>query len=81
MKDFLIYLVTQLIDEPKQLKVEEKEENGQVVYYLQLAKDDMGKVIGKNGKIIHAIRSLVKVLAVKENKLIRIELVEDAPVA
>ena len=44
------------------------------VLELQVAKEDIGKIIGKNGKVIQAIRNIAKILAVKENKHIRIEI-------
>ncbi len=76
MKDFLIYLLTQITDHPDEISVTESSIGPQVVFSVHTHPQDMGKVIGKEGKIIHAIRNLVKVLAVKEDKLVRVELVE-----
>lgn len=78
MKDFLEYLIKQLIDHPDELVVEEESKDTETVFSLNLNKEDIGKVIGRDGKIIHAIRNLVKVLAIKEGKLVRVEIKESA---
>ncbi|KKR32219.1 MAG: hypothetical protein UT63_C0049G0018 [Candidatus Gottesmanbacteria bacterium GW2011_GWC2_39_8] len=77
MKDLLSFILGKLVDFPEQVQIEEKEtgENA-YLYEVTLAKEDMGKVIGKEGKIIKAIRTIVKIPAVKEGKLVRIELLE-----
>lgn len=76
MKDFLVYLVTQLVDHPDKVEISENTLEGQTILTIKLEKEDMGKVIGKEGKIIHAVRNLVKVLAIKEGKQVRVELLE-----
>lgn len=76
MKDLLLYLVSNIVDNPKETEIIETENMGATVYTIKLKKEDMGKVIGKEGKIIHAIRNLAKVLAIKDGKQVRIELTE-----
>lgn len=78
MKDFLLYLVKQLTDHPESVLVDEKEIDQQVVFTLTLDKEDMGKVIGKEGKIIYAIRNLMKVRGIKEGLQVRVEIAESA---
>ena len=75
MKDFLIYLISQIIDQPDILKVEEipLDENS-YQYNISCSQEDMGKIIGKEGKIIQAVRSVAKILAVKKNLRVRIQL-------
>jgi len=77
MKDFLNYLLKNIVDHPDDISVEEHELGE---YSIQLTihanQEDIGKIIGREGKIIQALRSLVKVLAVKENKQVRIEIAE-----
>jgi predicted RNA-binding protein YlqC (UPF0109 family) len=77
MKDFLTYIVSQIIDNPEDLSIEETEP-GENIYQYTIAtdKNDMGKVIGKSGKIIQAIRNLAKIIAIKDNRQVRIELKE-----
>lgn len=76
MKDFLFYIISLLVDYSQEVNIEEKPiENNMYQYLISVNKEDMGKVIGKEGKIIQAIRNVAKIIAVKESKQIRIELV------
>lgn len=76
MKNLLIWLVKAIVDNPKMVKVSERQENGQSALQLSLSKEDVGKVIGKGGKTIKSLRNLVRVRAIKEGKRVNIELVE-----
>lgn len=78
MKKALEYIVTQIVDEPKDVEVTEQEDNGMVNFTIKVASSDMGKIIGKNGKVIRAIRNVIKISAIKQNKKINIELTETA---
>lgn len=77
MKNALNYILSCIVDDQEQLKITETEENGGLNYSVQVAKEDMGKVIGKNGKIIKAIRNVVKIPAIKQGKKIYISLSEN----
>lgn len=76
MKDLLEYLVNSLVDNPKKVEIAESEENGMVIFTVKADSADMGKLIGKGGKIIRSLRSLMYVRAVKENKRIQLILQE-----
>ena len=77
MKDLLEYLAKELVSKPKEVKINEtKEENGTVHLSLSVSPDDMGMIIGKGGKTITAIRSLVKTAAAKAGKKVFLELEE-----
>lgn len=76
MKDLLLYIVKNLVTYPDDLKVEEEEQNNNVLLKLYVNKEDMGKIIGKEGKIIKAIRALLKVRAINEKKRVELQLVE-----
>lgn len=66
-----------LVDHPEQVVVtEEKDEQGSVLQ-LKVAADDMGKVIGKQGRIAKALRTVVKAAAIKENKKVVVEIVSE----
>jgi hypothetical protein len=78
MKKALEYIVTQIVDDPKKVEISENEENGMINFAIQVAATDMGKIIGKNGKVIRAIRNVVKIAAIKQNKKINIALTETA---
>lgn len=70
MEEFLKYLITQLVDKKEAIKISKTEENQTVIFTIGVAPTDMGKIIGKEGRIISAIRNLLKILAVKGKKKI-----------
>lgn len=76
MKDALLYIVSSIVDNPKKVNIEETEQDEITNFAVTVAKEDMGKVIGKEGKIIRAIRNLMKIPAIKQNKRINIVLNE-----
>ena len=67
MTDVIEYLAKALVDEPDEVKVQERDDGGRVMVRLDVAEGDWGKVIGKGGRIATALRSMVKVAAVKED--------------
>ena len=67
MKDFLQYLVKNIVTQPDKVVIDEQNEMGFENLYLSVAPEDMGKVIGKEGRIIRALRDLVRILALKSN--------------
>ncbi len=78
MKNLLEYLVKSIVEQPESVKVEETSTpEGFVNLQLTVAPEDMGMVIGKGGRIIRALRNLVRVKAIKENKRVNVELVEN----
>ena len=76
MKDILTYIVTSIVDNADEVTVEESEENGIVEFTVSVPKAEIGKVIGKDGKVIRAIRNVLKVAAIKQQKKIHISLQE-----
>lgn len=78
MKDFLEYLIKNIVDKPDEAAVtEDIDQMGVVNLSIHVDPIDMGKVIGKSGKIIRALRDLVRVLAVKENRRVNVILTEE----
>ncbi len=76
MKELLTVIAKNLVDDKDSVVVTESiRENGEIVLSLKVAEDDMGKVIGKHGRIAKAIRSVVKVSAINENKKVFIEII------
>ncbi len=63
-----------LVDHPDQVRVEEENERDRVIFYLDVAEGDMGKVIGKEGRIANAMRTLLKVAATRENVRVSLEI-------
>lgn len=76
MKEFLSYLVTNVAKKPMDVNVEEVVDGNTYVYNISVNADDMGLVIGKNGRIINSIRALAKSKAIKEGIMININLLE-----
>lgn len=76
MKETLHYIISAIVDNPKDVSIEEKEEEGIVNLIISVAQEDMGKVIGKGGKVIRAIRNIMKIKAMKHNIRINISLAE-----
>lgn len=65
MKELIEYIARAIVDNPDEVVVREEEEGDRIVFYLQVAESDMGKVIGKQGRIANAMRTLLKVAAAK----------------
>ena len=74
MKGLLEVIAKSLVDNPDEVVVTEKETEKGLVLELKVAPSDMGKVIGKQGRIAKAIRSVVKAAASRENKLVSVEI-------
>ena len=76
MKDLLLYIAQNLVDNPEEVTVTEVEQNGEWLYELRVAPADMGKVIGRQGRIAKEIRSLMKAVAQRQGKRISVEIVD-----
>ena len=76
MEELVSFIAKNLVDEPDSVKVETREEGDTVVISLSVAPGDMGKVIGKQGRIAKALRTVVKAAAVKENKKVVVEIIQ-----
>ena len=76
MKDLLIQIVKSLVDNPEQVQVNEIESTQTVVLELKVAKSDMGMIIGKQGKMANALRSLLNAASGKAGKRHMLEIVE-----
>lgn len=76
MKELLEMIARSLVDEPEKVTVNSIEEENSVILELKVSKEDMGKVIGKQGRIAKAIRAIVKAAAVKEDKRVNVEIIQ-----
>ena len=74
MKELLITLAKNLVSQPELVEVFEEEQDGVTILRLKVGDDDMGKVIGKQGRIARAIRTVVKAAAISENKRVNVEI-------
>lgn len=75
MKDLLLYIAQNLVDNPDEVVVNEKVTDSETVYELSVAPSDMGKVIGRQGKIARDIRILMRAVAQKSGKRISVDIV------
>ncbi len=75
MRELVEYIAKSLVDDPGQVRVTETRHGNTTVLELQVAPDDMGRIIGKNGRIANAIRVLVRVPAAKQGKRVSLDIV------
>jgi predicted RNA-binding protein YlqC (UPF0109 family) len=78
VKDFLEYVARSLVEKPDAVWVEVDEEDGDTILTLGVDQDDMGRVIGRDGRIANAIRSLLRVMATRDGRHVELEIVSDA---
>lgn len=77
MNQLLLDLVSSIVDHPNEVSVEETmDDQGMTMLRLKVHPEDIGRVIGKEGKIITALRTLMRLAAMKQGKRVRIELIE-----
>lgn len=76
MKELVEVIAKSLVDHPEDVRVEEKQQNRQVTLELHVDEDDMGKVIGRQGRIAKAMRTVVKAAATRENKKVSVDIIE-----
>ena len=75
MKELVETIAKSLVDNPEMVQVNEVAGEQSIILELKVAPDDMGKVIGKQGRIAKAIRTVVKAAAIKENKRVVVEII------
>ena len=76
MKELVTFIAKALVDKPEDVQVEEVEKDDMIVEELRVAKEDLGKVIGKQGRTARAIRTLLTATASKIDKRARLEIIE-----
>lgn len=77
MKEFLEYVARALVDKPDAVQVEVEEEEDEVSLILTVDQEDMGRVIGRDGRIANAIRSLLRVMGTRDGRHVELEIVTD----
>ncbi len=76
MKELIEYIARSLADDPSQVQVKQDRGSGKVRLELRVAKEDMGRMIGKNGKVANAMRILLRVAAAREGKQATLDVIE-----
>ena len=74
MKDLIEYIATSLVDDPTQVRVAQEQRGGKSFLKLRVAKEDMGRVIGKQGRIANAMRALLNVTAAQTGKQVVLDI-------
>jgi len=77
MKDLVEVIAKSLVENPDKVVVTQKEDDKAIIVELKVAQSDMGKVIGKQGRIAKAIRSVVKAASAKETKKVLVDIVQE----
>jgi predicted RNA-binding protein YlqC (UPF0109 family) len=75
MKELIEYIAKSLVDDPSQVTVSEVEGANSLIIELHVASEDMGRVIGRGGRVANAMRTLVRVIAAKQGKRVTLEIV------
>lgn len=76
MAELLEYLARRLVDEPDAVRVDQIEEEGLLLLRLHVAKDDVGKVIGRQGRIARSLRTIARAGSVRERRRVQLEIVD-----
>ncbi len=76
MRDLLEFLTRALVEHPEEVVVEELEEDGDLVYEISVAEDDLGRVIGRRGRVANAIRSVAKAAAVRIERRVIVDILD-----
>ena len=74
MGNLIEYIAKSLVDEPDDVQVTEHDDHGRIIVHLDVAEDDIGRVIGRDGRIATAMRSLIKVAAIREDARVGLEI-------
>lgn len=76
MKELLTYIIQNLVDNPDKVVVEEKETERETVFEVRVADGDMGKVIGRQGRIVRQIRVLMRAVGQRQDKKVSVEILD-----
>ena len=76
MEELIKTLVTPLVSDPKTIKINREQDQNNIKFILEIPKGDIAKVIGREGKMVKAIKNLLKIRAIKENVFVSLEVKE-----
>ena len=76
MTELLEFLVKSLVEDPDAVEVEELEEDGDLIYEISVADGDLGRVIGKGGRVANAIRTIAKAAAVRIDRRVIVDILD-----
>ena len=76
MTELLEFLVRALVEDPEAVVIEELEEDGDLIYEITVAEEDLGRVIGKGGRVANAIRTIAKAAAVRIDRRVIVDILD-----
>ena len=76
MKELLTYIIQSLVENPDEVSVTERKADGETVFEVRVAEGDMGKVIGRQGRIVKEIRVIMKAVAQRKGKKVSVEIMD-----
>ena len=76
MAELLAFLARELVDDPEAVRVDAEDREGALVLRLHVAPDDVGKVIGRGGRIVRALRTIMRATAIREGRRVLVEIAE-----
>ncbi|MCJ7702148.1 MAG: KH domain-containing protein [Anaerolineales bacterium] len=76
MRDLIEYIARSLVDDPTQVRIEQTIQGSSIHFELEVAKEDMGRVIGRGGRVANAIRALLRVAAARQDKRVSLDIVD-----
>jgi uncharacterized protein len=77
MREFVEFLARALVEDPESVQVEEVEENGDLVLEVTVGSEDLGRLIGKGGRVANAIRTVAKAASSRSERRVLVEFIED----
>ncbi|MBI3954539.1 KH domain-containing protein [Candidatus Collierbacteria bacterium] len=77
MKQLLEYIIPNIVNHPEEVEISETDSNGLLNYTIKVNPEDMGRVIGKSGKVIKAIRQIARIMAIKKGIRINIDVLDE----
>ncbi len=75
MKELVEFIAKSLVDDPSQVQVSEVSGSGSIIIELRVAPEDMGRIIGKNGRVVNSIRTLLRASAARQGKRVTLEII------
>lgn len=76
LRELIEYIARSLVDDPTQVHIEEQRRGPAIHFELEVAKEDMGRVIGKSGRVANAMRTLLRVAAARQEKRVSLDIVD-----
>ena len=77
MRELVLLLARAIVDDPDAVEVEEYEEDGELIIELRVADEDIGRVIGREGRVAKAIRTIARAAGARDDRRVSVEIVED----